>query len=426
VSDKNKRYLNKASDSSRIEAEHTELDALKHIANIYALDPRGAVPNNVVYKSAANLIGVSTEQINHLEPIGEARAKHSVFKRRVRWHQQTLKSMGLLERVGRGTWKLSEKGRKQLTKAEPTVAMLAFSTNLGIAIWGACERVFKSINEPITLCVTSPPYLLRTPRDYGNPKNEREYVDFILRALEPIVCNLVPGGSICLNISNDIFEQGSPARSMYCERLLLALHDRLGLQLMDRLVWESNKPPGPVQWASKNRVQLNVAYEHVYWMTNDSSRVRSDNRRVLQEHTKEHLRLIKKGGDQRNASFCDGAYTLRAGKSFSNETPGKIPRNIIKISSTCADKRYLAGIAKSLGFPVHGATMPLALAKFLIQFLTGDGEDELVVDPFGGWFRTAKAAEELGRRWISSELMLEYAAGGAEGFRASSGFVSAL
>ncbi|MHB0929514.1 MAG: DNA methyltransferase, partial [Candidatus Nanopelagicales bacterium] len=72
--------------------------------------------------------------------------------------------------------------------------------------------------------------------------------------------------------------------------------------------------------------------------------------------------------------------------------------------------------------PVHGATLPLGLAKFLIQFLTGEGDEELVVDPFGGWGRTAKAAEELGRRWILSELMYEYARGTAEGFRGAPGF----
>jgi site-specific DNA-methyltransferase (cytosine-N4-specific) len=399
-----------------------QLDLLDHITEVYAKHPSGMVTNESLYESAAKLAQIPMEDVNRREPVGEAGKHYSVIKRKMRWHQQTLKQMGLIERAERGAWKLTDKGKNQLTKAEPAVAMLAFSTNLGIAIWGACERVFGSINEPITLCVTSPPYPLRKPRDYGNPKEESEYVDFILRSLEPIVANLVQGGSICLNISNDIFESGSPARSIYCERLLLALHDRLGLKLMDRLVWESNKPPGPIAWASKLRVQLNNGFEHVYWLTNDPSLVRSDNRRVLQDHTEQHLKLIKGGGEQRNASFGDGAYTLRAGKSFAGTTPGKIPRNILKISNVCTDKRHLAKIANSLGLPVHGATMPLALARFLIQFLTGEGEEELVVDPFGGWFRTAKAAEELGRRWISSELMYEYTLGGAEGFRRAPGF----
>lgn len=49
--------------------------------------------------------------------------------------------------------------------------------------------------------------------------------------------------------------------------------------------------------------------------------------------------------------------------------------------------------------------MPLKLAKFLVQYLSR--EDDLVVDPFGGWYTTRKVAEELGSRWIGSELVLE-------------------
>jgi site-specific DNA-methyltransferase (cytosine-N4-specific) len=399
-----------------------QLDLFQYVADVYALNSQGTIRNADLYQSAAKLAGISHEEVNKQSPIGKEGKQYSVLKRKMRWHQQSLKQMGLIERASRGAWKITEKGKKQLTKAEPNVAMLAFSTHLGIAIWGACERVFGSINEPITLCVTSPPYLLRSPRDYGNPKGEREYIDFIITSLEPIVKNLVKGGSICLNISNDIFESGSPARSMYCERLLITLHDQLGLKLMDRLVWESNKPPGPIQWASMQRFQLNTSYEHVYWLTNDPACVRSDNRRVLEEHTKAHLDLIKRGGEQRNASYGDGAYTLRAGKSYSKQTGGKIPRNIIKIANNCSDKRQLSKVATEMGLPVHGATMPLDLAKFLIRFLTGTGEEELVVDPFGGWFRTAKAAEELGRRWISSELMYEYSLGASQAFKHAPGF----
>ncbi len=398
-----------------------QIELFDHVAQAYARQTTDTVSNETLYRSAAELAGIPLSAVDHREPVGEAGKKYSVIKRKIRWHQQTLKQMGLLERVEKGIWRFTGKGKDRLMKAEPTVAMLGFSTNLGIAIWGSCERVFGSINEPITLCVTSPPYLLRNPRAYGNPQDEREYIDFICRSFEPVVRNLVPGGSICLNISNDVFERGSPARSMYCERLLLALHDRLGLHLMDRLVWESNKAPGPLHWASKNRVQLNVAYEPVYWMTNDPSRVRSDNRRVLQEHTEKHLKFIRAGGEQRDASYSDGAYTLRSGKSFSNHTAGRIPRNILKISNTCADKRRLAKVARELGLPVHGATMPLELARFLIRFLTEEGE--LVADLFGGWFRTALAAEELGRPWIACDNVWEYVRGGAEGFRNAPGFV---
>ena len=72
--------------------------------------------------------------------------------------------------------------------------------------------------------------------------------------------------------------------------------------------------------------------------------------------------------------------------------------------------------------PVHGATMPLGLAKFLIQFLTTEGDDELVAEPFGGWNTTGLAAEMLGRPWVTTEIMREYVRGGAERFTGAQGF----
>lgn len=394
-----------------------QLNLFDHVASVYAHAGSRPVDNDALYRDAARLAGIPDDEMERRAPVGRGQQRHSLLKRKVRWHQQTLKKLGLLERAERGAWQLTESGKQKLCRIEASVALLGYSTALGICIWGSAERVFSRLDRPITLCVTSPPYLLRKPRAYGNPQEEREYIDFICRTIEPIVRNLVPGGSVCLNISNDVFEEGSPARSMYVERLLLALHDRLDLKLMDRLVWHNpSKPPGPVHWASIKRVHLNVAYEPVYWLTNDPARVRSDNRRVLQEHTEAHLKLIRGGGEQRDASFCDNAYTIRAGKSFANQTAGKIPRNILTYGHACANKRATAARARALGLPVHGATMPLELAKFLIQFLTTKGDDELVAEPFGGWNTTGLAAEMLGRPWVTTEVMREYVRGGAERF----------
>jgi len=404
-----------------------QFDLFDHVATVYAHAGSRPVVNEALYRNAARLAGIPDNEMERRTPVGQSQQEHSLLKRKVRWHQQTLKKLGLLERADRGTWQLTEAGKQKLCRIEASVALLGYSTDLGICIWGSAERVFSRLDRPITLCVTSPPYLLRKPRAYGNPQEEREYIDFICRVIEPIVKNLVDGGSVCLNISNDVFEAGSPARSMYVERLLIALHDKLGLHLMDRLVWHNpSKPPGPVHWASIKRVHLNVAYEPVYWLTNNPHRVRADNRRVLQEHTEAHLKLIRGGGEQRDASFCDGAYSIRAGKSFANQTAGKIPRNILAYGHACGNKRQAIARAKELGLPVHGATMPLGLAKFLIQFLTTEGDDELVAEPFGGWNTTGLAAEMLGRPWVTTEVMREYVRGGAERFTGAQGFLSGL
>jgi DNA modification methylase len=363
------------------------------------------------------------EALDKRVPIGLSGELHSTGRRKVRWYQQTLKKLGMIERVegSRGVWRAAAGITKdsELTPAPANVTLVAFSTKLGLAIWGDCRKVFGALNEPIHLCVTSPPYCLAQPRAYGNV-TQGQYVDFICESLEPIVKNLVAGGSICLNISNDIFEPGSPARSLYRERLVLALHDRLGLWKMDELIWSNpSKAPGPIAWASKKRVQLNVGYEPVYWLTNDPHRVRSDNRRVLQPHSERHLQLIAAGGENRNASYGDGANKMREG-AFGNATAGKIPRNVIHAGHRCSRQTPARNAARDAGLPVHGAAMPFALADFFVKFLSEPGD--LVVDPFAGYFTTADASESNGRRWIGTDLHYEYPYAGSFRFDSCEGF----
>ena len=398
-----------------------QLDLFSEVLHAYSAERGGVLDNATLYADVAHRAGLPAEALAERVPIGHAGQPHNLVARRVRWHQQTLKHAGILQRVegARGIWRLTEPAGVDLNRIGPNVAVVGFSTNLGVAILGACETVFSRIDAPITLCLTSPPYALAKARSYGNP-SEAEYVDWICRTLEPIVRNLVRGGSICLNVSNDIFMPGSPARSLYRERMVLALHDRLGLHKVDELIWHNpSKPPGPVQYASIQRVQLNVAWEPIYWLTNDPRALRSDNRRVLQAHTERHLRLIRQGGEQREAEYSDGAYRIHPGR-FSNATAGRIPRNVLTFGHSCADQRTYKAAARGAGLPAHGAPMPLSLASFLVEFLSE--KDDLVVDPFGGSYTTAKAAERLGRRWLSTEVMIEYVLGGATRFTDAGGF----
>lgn len=68
--------------------------------------------------------------------------------------------------------------------------------------------------------------------------------------------------------------------------------------------------------------------------------------------------------------------------------------------------------------------MPLALATFLIKFLTREGD--LVVDLFAGWGTSAKAAEDTGRRWLLTERMAEYVAAQALRLCRAAGFRSSI
>lgn len=383
---------------------------------------RGEVANDDLYQAVKEPLGLSADDLTRRVAVGRSGQRHNLARRRLRWVQQTLKHMNVLERVQRGVWRLRGDDARELTPAADGMVILGFSTSLGLALWGSCEAL-ASLEEPIALLLTSPPYPVAKGRRYGKLA-AGDMVDFVCRSIEPLIGKLLPGASLVLNVSQDIFEPLSPARSTYVEELTLAICRRFGLHLMDRIVWESPKAPGPVQWASKTRQQLNVAWEPCLWFTNDPLRCFADNRRVLQPHSDKHLRFLQQGGERRNAVFQDGAHRLRAGRSFANLTPGSIPRNVLHVAQNDAEVRRLRENVRLAQLPVHGALMPLKLAKFLVQFLTR--ENDLVCDPFGGWATTARAAEETGRRWVITERFAEYVAGQAIRMRDAAGFVSRI
>ena len=144
---------------------------------------------------------------------------------------------------------------------------------------------------------------------------------------------------------------------------------------------------------------------------------------MLQPHTEQQQKLIARGGESAARSSSDGAYRVKQG-SYANPTPGRIARNILTHSHTCSDQRAYKKAAQEIGVHAHGASYPLSLAKFLVQFLTEKGD--LVIDPMAGSMTTAKAAQELGRRWIASDIVYDYVRGAAQRFRECEDFALAL
>jgi DNA modification methylase len=363
--------------------------------------------NKELYQIISEKLGLDESQF--VEPVGKEQSPVNVFYRKVRWVQQSLKQEKLLIRVGRGAWELSGKEKIRLRSIKAGKRVIAMSTRLGICLWASSDNIFDElIDEPVHLLLTSPPYPLKTPRAYGNPVLS-EYVDFVCRFLAPVVRKLAKGGSIALNVTNDIFEDGKPARSTYLERLVIALEDRLGLYKMDTLIWMSNKIPGPTQWACVKRQQLRTTYEPILWFTNDPEKCFSDNRRVLEPHTDKFAKFMKNGGQPAQQINGDGAYRKNKG-DFGKETPGRIPTNVLDFSNNCVSGRQANQVAQEAGFAKHSAKMPCSIADFLVKFLSRP--DDLVVDLFGGTMTTGEAAERNGRRWICIEKVWEYIASG--------------
>lgn len=361
----------------------------------------GALTNEQLYSELAKR-GYNSDEY---QQVGQSGKRHNLFYRRVRWVQQSLKKRSLVLRTGNNAWEISGTRKIQLRAIKATESMIAMSTSLGIAIWGRSEVIGRDvIDEPVHLILSSPPYPLKVARAYGNPVID-EYIDFVAMVLEPWIGKLAPGGSIALNVSNDIFESRSPARSTYLEELTLALKKRFDLHLMDRLPWVTNKAPGPIQWASLRRMQLNVGYEHVLWFTNDPWKCFANNQRVLQEHSDQHKKLMEKGGMAYHSTAADGNYVKKVG-AYGKQTKGRIPTNVLQFSNYCESGRSANDFAEQAGIPAHAAKFPVSLCNFLIEFLTEPGQ--LVVDIFAGTLTVGESAESLNRPWVCVEMMWEY------------------
>lgn len=387
-----------------IEGTNLNIELLTSSVESVYLNEDSPISNKELYDKVAKEMGINQEE--YVQPVGIKGTLRNFFHTKVRWVQQSLKSKRILTRPTRGHWEMTGSKKIELRSIKEGKKVVALSTSLGICLWAKSESVFNSdmIDEPVHLIITSPPYPLKVSRAYGNV-NVKEYIDFIIRVIGPITEKLAEGGSLALNVSNDIFEEKSPARSTYLERLVIAIEDRLNLGKMDSIPWVSNKPPGPIQYASKQRMQLNTTWEPILWFCKNPVKCFANNQRILLPHSEEHMKFMMSGGNKKASVNGDGAYHKMKG-AYGRVTEGKIQKNLFEISNYCESGRMVSRYAKMLGISAHGAKMPKELASRLIRFMTEP--NQLVVDPFGGTMTSAEAAEENGRRWISTEMMWEY------------------
>lgn len=125
----------------------------EHVAAAYADSADGRLDNAALYRAVAERAGIDDAALKARAAIGRSGQLHSPVERAIRWHTQTLKHMGVIQRVDgeRGVWELVERTRKGLHVPAVPVKLVAFSTRLGVAIWGDNRDVLANIDEPIAL-----------------------------------------------------------------------------------------------------------------------------------------------------------------------------------------------------------------------------------------------------------------------------------
>ncbi len=238
-----------------------------------------------------------------------------------------------------------------------------YQTHLGQLFCADSLEVMRSLpEESIDLVMTSPPYALHFKKEYGNA-SQAEYVEWFLPFAEQIKRILKPEGSFVVNVGG-AWTQGSPTRSLYHFRLLIALCDTLGFHLAQEFFWYNPaKMPAPAEWVTVRRIRVKDSVEYIYWLSKTAF-PKANNNNVLNPYSKDMERLIKRGLQKTQRP---SGHNIR--ESFAEDRGGSIPGNLIECGNNESNSHYMKN-TKAIGQKVHPARFPAELPRFFVQFLT--------------------------------------------------------
>ncbi len=260
----------------------------------------------------------------------------------------------------------------------------------------------------VNLVVTSPPYALHFQKEYGNvPK--QDYVKWFLPFATEILRVLTDDGSFVLNIGGS-YNQGTPTRSVYHFKLLVALVEEVGFYLAQECFWYNPaKMPMPAEWVTVRRIRVRDSVEYVWWLSK-TPWPKASNLAVLKEYSEDMIRLNRNGVRQTvrpSGHVIRGSFDkIEAGGSIpANVIEEDLPESMLKMGNNAANDLYTQKCKES-GIRLHPARFPAALPRFFVKLLTRP--NDLVLDPFAGSNTTGWVSEDVDRRWIASELVEEY------------------
>lgn len=262
---------------------------------------------------------------------------------------------------------------------------------------------YSTLLGKVDLIFTSPPFPLNRKKRYGNLQGDN-YIKWLSGLSHSFVRLLNKKGSIVIEIGN-AWVHGEPVMSTLGLRALLAFLEAEDLYLCQQFIWHNPaKLPSPAQWVNIERARVKDSFTHIWWMS-PTPWPKADNRHVLVEYSDSMKSLLaskKYNAGKRPSEHNVGKY------SFLNKNRGAIPPNVLISANTSSNDAYLRK-CREVGLLPHPARMPKSVPEFFIRLLTKKGS--LVMDPFGGSNTTGLVAEELGRRWITTEPSQEYIKG---------------
>ncbi|HCL3477138.1 TPA: winged helix-turn-helix domain-containing protein, partial [Pseudomonas aeruginosa] len=100
-----------------------QLDLFSHVVAAYQKNPDVELTNQQLYRAVCTTAGISPAELEVKVPIGASGQLHNLKRRQIRWAQQTLKRLRVVERVKgeRGVWRLTETAKQDLHRAKSGV-----------------------------------------------------------------------------------------------------------------------------------------------------------------------------------------------------------------------------------------------------------------------------------------------------------------
>ena len=279
-----------------------------------------------------------------------------------------------------------------------------YSTEKGKAVIGNSLELMKELpDNSINLVITSPPFALSRPKEYGN-KDQEEYIDWILEFTNEVKRIITLDGSFVIDLGG-AYQKGIPIRSLYNYRLLIRMCDEQGWKLAEEFFWYNPaKLPSPIEWVNKRKIRAKDSVNTVWWLSK-SDYPKSDVKKVLSEYSDRMKKLIENSSKYYTPKKRPSGHDIS--DSFGNDNGGSVPSNLLQIPNTESNSQYLK-YCKDLKIKGHPARFPSKLPEFFIKFLTN--ENDLVLDIFAGSNTTGWIAQQLNRKWLAFELNHQYLA----------------
>lgn len=292
-----------------------------------------------------------------------------------------------------------------------------FKSRRGLIIHADSLAVLKGIpDRSVNLVFTSPPFGLESKKP--GSAMQADYVAWFMPFAKEIHRVLRDDGSFVLVIGGT-WKRGSPTRSIYHFKLLLALVEVMDFHLAQECFWfNPAKLPIPAEWVTVRRIRVKDAVEYVWWFSK-TTWPKANNSNVLRPYSKAMLqsakRRIKTTVRPSGLHINESLHSLHAGGSIGpNVIDDQTPSDLLQFGNNGSNEDYTRK-CKEAGIWAHPARFPAKLPEFFIKFLTTQGD--IVIDPFGGSMTTGSVCEILDRRWIGVDCVEAYVRGATYRFR---------